>query len=285
MNRFLFFICFSCAIQLFCKAPIREIASFNELPAILANHNVARTVIFIDLDDLILFPSSSVGSLNWLAEMKTLLLSHEISKELADSVGLSVWEYALLHTSFSLAREESKSNLSLLQKRGLPILGISRRSFTSSLYLPTHLKKLGIDLVSSLPEFLRFSLFLSGRQPQAMFTQGILLAGSLSIVEALETFIENISLPLYSIVCISSERSFLENCITFFDAKKTRGLYLLLPLEEKASLDMENAKFQLLSIRSVLDDALTSQIRDSTHIFSNEEVIQKIRDIWKIYSG
>ncbi|RDB31403.1 hypothetical protein HAT2_00492 [Candidatus Similichlamydia laticola] len=216
--------------------------------------------------------------------MKALLLEHGVVSQVVDQVRFAVWEYALLHTSFSLARQESKDVLKQLQMRGLPILGVSRRSFASSCYLPLQLRKLGIDLFSSLPPFLRLSLFLSSREPCALLTQGILFMGSLPLEMAFNKLIENVSLPLLSVVCISSDKSFLEESFSFFNAKKAKGIYAFLSLEEEF-FEAEDAKFQLLSIRSVLEDHLVHQFRDPSSTFSDREVVRKIRDIWEMCSG
>ncbi|WP_108624391.1 DUF2608 domain-containing protein [Candidatus Similichlamydia epinepheli] len=280
------FLCLLFAPFLFlAAAPPVLLRSFEELPAVFTELNPNRTVVLLDLDDLILYPRSALGSLMWLDVMEEFLLGDGLTQQEANRVRFLIWEYGLLHSTFELANVRSKNILANLQGSGLSILGVTRRSKLSADALISQLNKLGINLFSSLSPFLQLSFFLPAKEPVAIWTQGVLFTGSTPICEACERFVETVSVPLHSVVCISSVREFLDECRLCFSSKKTNNIYVLLALADRPNRIEEDAKFQLLGLRPALTDEDTQVIRAPTPTYSDRDVLNKIREIWNMCSG
>ncbi|WP_157952561.1 DUF2608 domain-containing protein [Candidatus Similichlamydia epinepheli] len=284
MNRILFSLCLLPSFLI--GGPVLQVRNFDDLPQVFAKLNPIRTFVFLDVDDLAIIPNSSLGSVAWFKELKNLLVEYKVPEEQADRIRSDIWDFGLRHTSFSSPSEPLMETLGYLRSREFSVLGVTRRSIAFANVLPEHLRSLGCDFVSFLPSFLRISHLLSPRDPRAIWTQGLLFAGSLPISEALEKFVANVSIPLNSTVCISFDREFLNECHSYFSKKKSSSISVMLTPENAQNVSIENAEMQILSLNLSSTDAETHRPQPLSGIsYTREDVLRKMRDIWSLCSG
>ncbi|WP_108624150.1 DUF2608 domain-containing protein [Candidatus Similichlamydia epinepheli] len=280
------FFCFFYFLQsILYGGPILKVSSFDELPRVFAKLNPLQTFVFLDVDDLVLSPKSSLGSVSWFKEMKNMLLQHDLTDEQSSYVRSEVWDFGLRHTSFYPPSESLMDALRYLKSREFPILGVTRRSISFASTLPLYLSSIGCDFASVLPSFLRISHFLSAKDPKSAWTQGVLFVGPLSISEAIERFVLNVSIPVRSTVCISLDSEFLNECHNFFSKKKTSNISLLLKAESKSDERMEDAEAQLLSLTLSPTDEEIRQTQKFDISHTRKDILKKMRDIWNLCSG
>jgi hypothetical protein len=121
----------------------RGIYKFNELLPIVDQ----ETLLIVDIDDTLIFPSQNLGASSWALEQMRSLAKQGRSKQEAFEETCALWKRVLLISRMNIVEAAIPKILTQLQDQGVAILGISKLSPDFGILISDKLRSLNIDLM------------------------------------------------------------------------------------------------------------------------------------------
>ena len=197
-----------CLSTISLTAKIIETKSFLEVPSYLDED----TLLVLDIDDTLLIPVQMLGCDEWFTHRLNLYINQEMSFSQALDRSLAEWEAIRHLTEMEVVEPGTEKIVQELQKKAVPIIGLTTQGIALSHRTIVQLKAHNLDLSTTAP--FRTHHYFEQKDLGVLFRKGVLFTSGTGKGTALFTLCDHFGYAPKKIVFINDKATHLRDIET-----------------------------------------------------------------------
>lgn len=242
------------------QASIIETPHFHEI----AQYASPDTLLIVDIDDTLLIPQQTLGTDVWFLHRVTQNEGLGLSKTDAFEKSLAEWEAVRHVTKVKIVEDGTDKVIADLQKKGIPLIGLTTQGLALSTRTLQQLSSLNIHLTKTAPS-LEDHYFINGHG--VLYRQGLLFTSGTPKGQALLKLLDKIGYLPKRIVFINDKKKHLKDVEEAVTALGIEFIGLRYSYSDKRVADFNKELADVQWKYSTFD-----------HILSNEEAEKILND-------